>query len=103
MRETSPMILVVGPTAGLARQALDANGLVPDGGAHFRMVTRYTGLRGWSHGMPVLAVEIDRWGALAGIEGRMLGHALLTLLHCGRLRLAQEADLARFRTREAAS
>jgi hypothetical protein len=97
MREHLPMILAIGPTPGMARAALEASGLSPDGGMRIRMVTRYTGLRGWSHGMPVVAHEVDRWGELAGMEGRLLAHTLLTLINCGRLRLAQEADLARLK------
>lgn len=95
MRETWPVILAVGPTPALAQAALEASGLSPDGGMRIRMVTRFTGLRGWSHGMPVVAYEVDRWAVLAGMEGQMLAHTLLTLINCGRLRLAQEADLAR--------
>ena len=40
MRENWPVILAVGPTPGLARAALNANGISPDGGQRIRMVTR---------------------------------------------------------------
>ena len=97
MREPGPVILAVGPTPTLARAALEANGLSPDGGRQLRMVTRFTGLRGWSRGMPVVAVEIDRWDVLAGLEGDRLRETLLRMINAGRLRLAQDSDLARFR------
>lgn len=97
MREPDPIILAVGPTPTLALRALTANGLTPDGGRCLRMVTRFTGLRGWKPGTPVVAVETGRWAVLAGQEGAILEHTLMRMLECGRLRIAQEADLARFR------
>jgi hypothetical protein len=103
MREPDPIILAVGPTPTLALRALTENGLRPDGGRCLRMVTRFTGLRGWTPGTPVVAVEISRWPVLAGLHGQALENTLMTLIACGRLRLAQEADLARFREAESVS
>ena len=97
MRDGRPIILAGGPTPALAVRALQAHGLQPDGGLRLRMVTRFTGLRGWSHGTPVVAVETGRWAVLAGWQGEALERTLMALLASGRLRLAQESDLACFR------
>lgn len=97
MRERGPILLAVGPTPDLAKRALTENGLSPDGGWRMRMVTRFTGLRGWSHGTPVVAIEVSRWPQLAGWQGAALESALMAMLGSGRLRLAQDADLAVFR------
>lgn len=97
MREPGPILLAVGPTPDLARRALAENGLVPDGGARLRMVTRFMALRGWRHGTPVVAVETRRWPVVAGWQGQALENTLMTMLGCGRLRLAQESDLEKFR------
>lgn len=96
-RANLPLLLVVAPTPIMARETLVANRLSPDGGQAIRMVTRFTGLRGWRHGMPVIATEVSRWAVLAGFHGQMLEHTLMTMLACGRLRLAQDDDLARAR------
>jgi len=92
-REAAPHLLVVAPTPTLVRDTLDASGLSTDGGWQIRMVTRFMGLRGWRHGMPVLAIGTSQWATLAGHQGKMLEHTLMTLIACGRLRVAQDADL----------
>lgn len=96
MRENSPLVLVVAPTPVMAKKTLDAYGLTTDGGEMIRMVTRFTGLRGWHHGMPVLATGISRWPSL-GYEAHALENALTAMLTSGRMRLAQDADIARIR------
>lgn len=96
MRENSPLVLVVAPTPLMARKTLEAYGLTTDGGTMIRMVTRFTGLRGWHHGMPVLAMDISRWPAL-GYDAHALENALMKMIACGRMRLAQDADIERVR------
>ena len=89
-----PLVLVVAPTPTMARDTLAAYGLTTDGGEMIRMVTRHTGLRGWHHGMPVLARDVSLWPSL-GYAAHALENTLMTLLACGRLRLAQESDIER--------
>jgi hypothetical protein len=71
MRETVLVILAIGPTPGLSRAVLEANGLSPDGGWQLRMVTRFTGVRGWSHYIPIVVVEIDRLECAGGARRRL--------------------------------
>jgi len=97
MARDSHILLVVGPTPVLAREALLANGLVPDGGRNLRMVTRVPGLRGWSHGTPVVFTRTDEWAMLAGWDGMQLGDVLFALINSGRLRIAQDEDIAQFK------
>lgn len=96
-REAAPHLLVVAPTPILARDTLAGAGLSTDGGWQIRIVTRFMGLRGWRHGMPVLATGTSQWATVAGYQGKMLEHTLLTMIACGRLRVAQDDDLARVR------
>lgn len=94
MRRAGPLVLVVAPTPVLARATLAAYGLTTDGGEMIRMVTRFTGLRGWHHGMPVLATDISQWSRMDHMS-EALRKTLITLLAEGRLRLAQESDIDR--------
>lgn len=97
IRENLPLILAVGPTPLLVKRALAENGIVTDGGRMIRMVTRYHALRGWGRVMPVVAIDIDGWGDTAGYEGHMLRETLLAMIAKGQMRIAQPADLERFR------
>lgn len=102
MRENFPLILAVGPSVVLVKRALEENGIATDGGQLIRMVTRHTALRGWSRVMPVVACDVDRWGELAGYDGHMLRETLLRMMAKGQMRIAQDADLERFKREMAA-
>lgn len=93
MREPPKIILAVGPTVLMARQALTDRGINPERVDGLRMITRAHCLRGWTHGTPVAALDIDAWAA-TGDPGAELAACLLAFIAQGRLRLMQDEDVA---------
>jgi hypothetical protein len=100
VRKPQKILLAIGPTVMTARKALTERGLDPEKIDGLRMITRAAGLRGWSHGTPVAAIDIDDWAA-AGETGRELALCLMAMLGNGRLRLMQDEDVAQLRAEAA--
>jgi hypothetical protein len=100
MRRAPKILLAIGPTVMMARKALTERGLDPEKIDGLRMITRAHGLRGWSHGTPVAAIDIEDWAATGDI-GRELSLCLMAMLGNGRLRLMQDEDVAQLRAEAA--
>jgi hypothetical protein len=100
VRKPPKILLAVGPTVLMARKALTDRGLDPERIDGLRMITRAHCLRGWTHGTPVAAIDIDDWG-LTGDTGAELAACLLALFASGRLRLMQDDDVEQLRAEAA--
>jgi hypothetical protein len=91
--KTRPRALyIIAPTLLQCHRTATAHGLHPPAIDHFRNITRACQLRGTSPGTAFITHGREFWGDTA--EGFELDAAVTLLQRTGRLRIAQEDDLA---------
>lgn len=95
MKSPSRMLLIIAPSLYECAKAAEAHGLTPGHIDNFRNVTRAYALRGVSAGTPYIA--INRWNWHATPEGYELDLALEAYQRLGRVRIAQQDDIAAHR------
>jgi hypothetical protein len=93
MRKAGRVVLAIGPTVEMARNALVARGLDPRlPGLELRYATCRRPPRGWSHGTPIVADTIGEWGLISD-EAGLLADLVLACLASGRFRLLQDDEV----------
>lgn len=99
-------LLIIAPDHLAARKISRDHGLLVERhgtlvmGDDVRVVTRASGLVGWSRGTPVMFFDLAFWPANQGARCLMAG--LLAGIQSGRLRIAAPEDIAMHEVREAA-
>ena len=99
-------LLIIAPDHLAARKIARDHGLLVERGNSFdmaddvRVVTRASGLVGWSRGTPVMFFDLAFWPANQGARCLMAG--LLAGIQSGRLRIAAPEDIAMHEVRAAA-
>lgn len=92
---SSRMLLIIAPTLFECAKAAEANGLTPGQIENFRNITSAYQLRGVTAGSPFIAINRENWRATQA--GYDLDVALEAYQRQGRVRIAQEDDIAEHR------
>lgn len=92
---SSRTLLIIAPTLFECAKAAEAHGLTPGEIENFRNVTKAYALRGVTAGTPFIAINRRNWHATP--DGYELDLALEAYQRQGRVRIAQEDDIAAHR------
>lgn len=99
IRETPRTLYIIAPTINQCHRAALEWGLTPPHIQHFRNITRAYQLRGVGGGTPFIAWGREFWPHTP--DGLALDQAVTAYQRIGRLRIAQEEDIAACRPYDA--